>query len=39
MFVPAGPGWVVEHLKRLRANGIQPHFQLSSIPSWRPSSA
>src|SRR5262245_14577698 len=32
MYVPAGPGWVVEHLKRLRANGIQPHFQLSSIP-------
>ena len=25
-------GWVVEHLKRLRANGIQPHFQLASIP-------
>ncbi len=32
MYVPAGPGWVVEHLKRLQANGIQPHFQLSSIP-------
>jgi uncharacterized protein (DUF849 family) len=32
MFVPAGPGWVEEHLRRLRANGIQPHFQLSSIP-------
>src|SRR4029453_1714156 len=32
MYVPAGPGWVVEHLKRLHANGIQPHFQLSSIP-------
>ncbi|MGW1680794.1 3-keto-5-aminohexanoate cleavage protein [Saccharopolyspora sp. NPDC002376] len=32
MFVPAGPGWVAEHLKRLRAAGIQPHFQLSSIP-------
>ena len=32
MFVPAGPEWVVEHLKRLRANGIQPHFQLASIP-------
>ena len=31
MYVPAGPGWVVEHLKRLQANG-QPHFQLSSIP-------
>ena len=32
MFVPAGPEWVVEHLKRLTANGIQPHFQLASIP-------
>jgi uncharacterized protein (DUF849 family) len=32
MTVPAGPEWVAEHLKRLRANGIQPHFQLSSIP-------
>jgi uncharacterized protein (DUF849 family) len=32
MYVPAGPGWVEEHLRRLRANGIQPHFQLSSIP-------
>jgi uncharacterized protein (DUF849 family) len=32
MFVPAGPGWVVEHLRRLTANGIQPHFQLANIP-------
>ncbi|MCK0440682.1 3-keto-5-aminohexanoate cleavage protein [Gordonia alkaliphila] len=32
MTVPAGPEWVEEHLRRLRANGIQPHFQLSSIP-------
>ena len=32
MTVPAGPGWVEEHLKRLQAAGIQPHFQLSSIP-------
>ncbi|MGF6882720.1 uncharacterized protein (DUF849 family) [Nocardia sp. GAS34] len=32
MTVPAGPEWVAEHLKRLRTNGIQPHFQLSSIP-------
>jgi uncharacterized protein (DUF849 family) len=32
MFVPAGPEWVVEHLKRLRANGIQPHFQLANVP-------
>lgn len=32
MYVPAGPEWVAEHLKRLVANGIQPHFQLASIP-------
>jgi uncharacterized protein (DUF849 family) len=32
MYVPAGPGWVVEHLRRLVANGIQPHFQLANIP-------
>ncbi|GEM32140.1 3-keto-5-aminohexanoate cleavage protein [Nocardia neocaledoniensis NBRC 108232] len=32
MTVPAGPAWVEEHLRRLTANGIQPHFQLSSIP-------
>ena len=32
MSVPAGPEWVAEHLERLQANGIQPHFQLSSIP-------
>ncbi|GAA4486044.1 3-keto-5-aminohexanoate cleavage protein [Rhodococcus olei] len=32
MTVPAGPEWVEEHLRRLQANGIQPHFQLSSIP-------
>lgn len=32
MVVPASPTWVIEHLKRLTANGIQPHFQLSSIP-------
>ncbi|RDI44898.1 3-keto-5-aminohexanoate cleavage protein [Nocardia mexicana] len=31
MYVPAGPGWVDEHLKRLQANGIQPHFQLANI--------
>jgi uncharacterized protein (DUF849 family) len=31
MYVPAGPGWVDEHLKRLQANGIQPHFQLATI--------
>ena len=32
MTVPAGPAWVEEHLRRLHAAGIQPHFQLSSIP-------
>ncbi|WP_280425795.1 3-keto-5-aminohexanoate cleavage protein [Nocardia carnea] len=32
MTVPAGPEWVAEHLRRLQAAGIQPHFQLSSIP-------
>ena len=32
MHVPANPSWVKEHLARLTANGIQPHFQLSSIP-------
>ncbi|WP_305092836.1 3-keto-5-aminohexanoate cleavage protein [Prescottella sp. R16] len=32
MTVPAGPEWVEEHLCRLQAAGIQPHFQLSSIP-------
>jgi uncharacterized protein (DUF849 family) len=31
MVVPAGPAWVEEHLKRLQANGIQPHFQLATI--------
>ncbi|WP_044874359.1 3-keto-5-aminohexanoate cleavage protein [Pseudomonas sp. LFM046] len=31
MTVPAGPAWVEEHLKRLTANGIQPHFQLTGI--------
>ena len=32
MVVPAGPTWVEEHLKRLQANDIQPHFQLTSMP-------
>ena len=32
MTVPAGPGWVEEHLRRLTANGIQPHFQLTAMP-------
>ena len=31
MIVPAGPGWVEEHVKRLSANGIQSHFQLAHI--------
>ncbi|MFW2079320.1 3-keto-5-aminohexanoate cleavage protein, partial [Acinetobacter sp. ULE_I010] len=31
MTVPAGPGWVEEHLRRLQASGIQPHFQLTGI--------
>jgi uncharacterized protein (DUF849 family) len=31
MYVPAGPGWVDEHLKRLQAAGIQPHFQLCNM--------
>jgi uncharacterized protein (DUF849 family) len=31
MIVPAGPQWVEEHIRRLSANGIQPHFQLCNI--------
>jgi uncharacterized protein (DUF849 family) len=31
MTVPAGPGWVEEHLRRLQAHGIQPHFQLANV--------
>ncbi|WP_144122907.1 3-keto-5-aminohexanoate cleavage protein [Catellatospora sichuanensis] len=31
MYVPADPAWVQEHLRRLRANGIQPHFQLANV--------
>ena len=31
MTVPAGPGWVEEHLKRLQAANIQPHFQLTGM--------
>lgn len=33
MTVPAGPTWVGEHLKRLQAAKIQPHFQLTGIHS------
>lgn len=32
MVVPAGPTWVEEHLRRLTAAGIQPHFQLTCMP-------
>jgi uncharacterized protein (DUF849 family) len=32
MVVPAGPQWVEEHLRRLTAAGIQPHFQLTCMP-------
>ena len=32
MVVPAGPTWVEEHVRRLQANGIQPHFQLTCMP-------
>ncbi|MCR5870150.1 MULTISPECIES: 3-keto-5-aminohexanoate cleavage protein [unclassified Sphingomonas] len=32
MVVPAGPEWVEEHLRRLTASGIQPHFQLTCMP-------
>jgi uncharacterized protein (DUF849 family) len=31
MTVPAGPAWVKEHLRRLAASGIQPHFQLTGM--------
>ncbi len=31
MTVPAGPAWVEEHLRRLQAAGIQPHFQLTGM--------
>jgi uncharacterized protein (DUF849 family) len=33
MTVPAGPGWVEEHLRRLQGAGIQPHFQLTGMHS------
>lgn len=32
MVVPAGPQWVEEHVRRLTASGIQPHFQLTCMP-------
>ena len=31
MTIPAGPGWVEEHIRRLTANRIQTHFQLAGI--------
>lgn len=31
MTIPAGPAFVEEHLKRLQANGIQPHFMLGDV--------
>ncbi|MFF8917755.1 3-keto-5-aminohexanoate cleavage protein [Streptomyces sp. NPDC015032] len=31
MVIPAGPDFYLEHLKRLTANGIQPHFMLATI--------
>ncbi|MFV0276264.1 MAG: 3-keto-5-aminohexanoate cleavage protein, partial [Parahaliea sp.] len=33
MTVPAGPGWVEEHLRRLQDSKIQPHFQLTGMHS------
>ena len=32
MTSPGTPSWVEEHLRRLTAKGIQPHFQLTGIP-------
>jgi len=31
MTIPAGPGWVEEHMRRLSDNGIQTHFQLANV--------
>ena len=31
MWIPSGPDFVAEHLKRLQANGIQPHFMLGDV--------
>jgi uncharacterized protein (DUF849 family) len=31
MTIPAGPGWVEEHISRLSSKGIQTHFQLANI--------
>lgn len=31
MTIPSGPGFVEEHLRRLQAHGIQPHFMLGDV--------
>lgn len=31
MWIPSGPGFVEEHLRRLQAAGIQPHFMLGDV--------
>jgi uncharacterized protein (DUF849 family) len=31
MWIPSGPAFVVEHLKRLQDAGIQPHFMLGDV--------
>jgi uncharacterized protein (DUF849 family) len=31
MTIPGGPGWCEEHVRRLSANGIQSHFQLTNV--------
>jgi uncharacterized protein (DUF849 family) len=31
MWIPSGPAFVTEHLKRLQAAGIQPHFMLGDV--------
>lgn len=31
MVIPSNPGWQVEHIRRLVASGIQPHFMLGHI--------
>jgi hypothetical protein len=38
MTIPSGPAFVEEHLKRLQAAGIQPHFMLGDVGSSKPSS-
>jgi uncharacterized protein (DUF849 family) len=31
MIVPSNPSWHVEHIRRLVANGVQPHFMLGNL--------